>query len=124
MIADAVRLVDTAAPVDHTLDNTATSGVIVSGGWTPATTTAGYHGSNYLHDGGTGQGTKTVWFGPSGLPAGTYRVYGRWTAFSNRATNAPIDVAHAGGLDLMTVNQTIDGGRWVELDTYEIEAAP
>jgi len=51
-----------------------------------------------------------------------YRVYARWTAHPNRATNAKYTVNHAGGADTLTVNQAASGGSWTLLGTYGFNA--
>lgn len=57
------------------------------------------------------------------LPAsGQYRVYARWPADTSRATNASYTVTHAGGASTVTVNQTLRGGQWVLLGTYQMTA--
>jgi hypothetical protein len=98
------------------IDNTDPTRVTLTGTWTTATTTPGYHGSNYLHDGNTGSG-KSARFTPN-LAAGSYEVFVRWTANINRANNTPIDVVHAGGTSTFAVNQELNNGVWVSLGTF------
>jgi hypothetical protein len=52
---------------------------------------------------------------------GRYKVYARWTAHANRATNAPYTVHHAGGQTTVTVNQEVNGGLWVLLGSFELD---
>jgi uncharacterized repeat protein (TIGR02543 family) len=90
--------------------------------WTVSTTTTGYLATNYLHDGNTGKGTKSVTFTPN-LPAtGQYQVAIRYTAGTNRATNVPVDIISAAGTSTATVNQQINGGQWNVLGTYAFNA--
>lgn len=49
---------------------------------------------------------------------GYYRVFAWWSAYSNRATNAPYIVSHAGQLDTVRVNQQKDGGQWNLLGSF------
>ncbi|MBP6865444.1 MAG: hypothetical protein KBC32_09300 [Candidatus Didemnitutus sp.] len=105
------------------VDNTDTGSVSIVGSWTTTAATAGFHGANYLHDGNTGTtGGKSVTFTPNLPVTGVYDVYVRWTASVNRATDAPIDVNHATGSATFNVNQKVDGGTWVLLDTYAFNA--
>jgi hypothetical protein len=53
--------------------------------------------------------------------AGTYNVYVRWTAFSNRSTAVPISVNHTGGLTTKTFNQQTNGGKWVLYGAYNFD---
>jgi hypothetical protein len=105
---------------DVILDNNS-SGVTVTGTWTASTGAGGYYGSDYLHDGNTGKGTKTVRFTPT-LAGGTYNVYGRWAAHSNRATSAPFTVRHSGGTTVVSRDQRVGGGQWVILGTFTFAA--
>ena len=102
---------------DIVVDNADPSGVTVTGAWTTSTAASGYLGSDYLHDGDTGKGTKSVRFTPTIANAGNYDVYLRWTAGSNRATNVPVDVIGAAGTSTFTVNQRNNGGTWVRLNS-------
>ena len=98
------------------MDNADASGVTLSGSWTASTSTPGYYGSDYLHDGNTG--TKSVRFTPNLPFSGNYELFARWTSGVNRATNAPVDVVRAGGTDYLAVNQQASGGAWISLGTY------
>ncbi|OIR15064.1 xyloglucanase Xgh74A precursor [mine drainage metagenome] len=110
----------TGAAVTIIQDNADASGVVVTGAWTPSTTTAGYYGADYLHDGNTGStGGKSVTFTPTIPTTGSYSVYVRWTAYTNRATNAPIDIVDSAGVThTFSENQQNNGGTWVLLGTY------
>jgi len=121
VIADAVMFVQNTLPTTLTLDNADSSGVIISGTWTASTGIGGYYGSNYLFNSGGGAGT-TVTFVPTVPQTGNYQVYTRWTAYSNRATNAPITINSGTGATQASVNQQINGGTWVSLGTYPFNA--
>ncbi len=100
------------------------TGVTIGTGWTAATvTTLGMPvGTGYdWRDAGTGSSTISAPLNVSA--AGEYRVYARWAATSNRATNAPFTVHHDGGTTLTTVNQKINGGIWMLLGTYDLTPA-
>lgn len=94
-------------------------GAVVSGAWTNSTATPGYFGSDYLHDGNAGKGTKSVTFTPQIPVAGNYPVYLRWTADTNRASKVPVTITHAGGSTVVTVNQRLNNGTWVLLGTFD-----
>lgn len=105
-------------------DNTDTSGVTITsgtGGWTASTANPGYIGTNYIHDGNVGKGTKSVRYTPTLSANGTYDVYMRWTASSGRATNVPVDIVKANGTTAtVTVNQTVNGGTWNRVGTFAL----
>ena len=49
---------------------------------------------------------------------GGYKVYAKWPASSQHATDVPYSVTHAGGTSTVTVNQRVNGGKWNLLGTY------
>jgi len=94
------------------------SGIPV-GDWPNSTSVAGAQGGSYqTHTAGTGQSSFTWPLAGSGQ----YRVYTRWTAYGNRATNAQYQVRHAAGTSTVTVDQRQNGGQWMLLGTYDLDA--
>lgn len=120
VIADAIKF--QPRPTQIIVDNADGTGVTLSGSWTASTASSGYYDTNYLHDGNTSKGSKSVRFTPNLPLAGNYQVSVRWPAASNRATNVPIDVVHASGTTTKTVNQQTHHGEWVSLGTYSFNA--
>lgn len=49
-------------------------------------------------------------------------VYARWISGSNRSSQVPVRIAHAGGEALLTVNQTAENDRWTYLGGWYFEA--
>jgi len=49
-------------------------------------------------------------------------VYLRWTAASNRASAVPVDIISLDGTATRTVDQRVQGGKWVSLGTYSFAA--
>ena len=119
VIADAIRLVPAAAPSEIIVDNPAAAFV---GTWSTSTSTAGYYGSNYQYN-SAGTGTHTAQWSFTIPSAGSWQVYARWTGGSNRATNAPYTVNHAGGSTTVIKNQEVNGGSWQLLGTFPFNAA-
>lgn len=108
-------------PTEIIVDNADPAGVTKNGQWTTSSFTAGYYGSNYLHDGNT-QGNKSVVFTPNIPTAGAYTVSARWTADPNRSSIVPIDVFAGGTTALLEANQRTNGGQWIPLGTYSFAA--
>jgi hypothetical protein len=102
------------------MDNADTTGVTFVGSWTTSTYDPGYYGSNYLHDGNTDKGSKSVTFTPALSSAGQYDVFMQWSAAANRATNVPVIIQHNGGSSTVTVNQRQNSGQWVLLGTFAL----
>ena len=100
------------------IDDQDTNHVAITGAWTSSTSVAGYYGTDYLHDGNTGKGTKSILFRPVVPLDGLYQVYLRWTAGANRATNVPVDINAADGTHTLTVNQTLDPAGWFLLGAF------
>ena len=100
------------------VDDADTNHVTVTGAWTVSTSTTGYYGSDYLHDGNALKGTKSVLFRPDVPLAGNYEVRLRWTGGANRSTNTPVDINAADGTHTLIVNQVNDPGGWALLGTF------
>lgn len=103
------------------LDNTAPSGLTVTGSWSPGTGGSGFYGINYLF--ATAGGTKSVQFTPVLEQSRSYIVQTRWSTHANRATNVPFDVIHAGGTTTVTVDQQQSGAEWHTLGTFTLSPA-
>lgn len=111
--------VDQGATGTVIVDNTAGgAAVTLTGTWTPLTADTGYYGLNYLSDGGSGKGTKSVRYNPVITKAGLYEVSVRWGVGSGHAIDVPIDVVFDGGTDSAEATQQTDGGTWVPVGTY------
>jgi lysophospholipase L1-like esterase len=100
------------------VDNTDSARVTSTGGWTSGNSSPGFIGSDYLHDGNTGQGGKQVAYSPPASVTGAQRVYLRWTANANRASNAPIRIVDAKGTRTVLVDQKNSGGKWNLLGVF------
>jgi hypothetical protein len=108
-------------PPEIIIDNVDANCTFV-GAWQVANSTPGYYGSNVAHDGSTNQNGWSATYTPTIPAARAHTVYARWTASSNRASNVPIDVNHAGGTTTFTVDQKLNGGVWVLLGTFQFNA--
>jgi hypothetical protein len=117
VIADAVKLVYINEYLDKVVDNT-DNNTSKTGTWTASTSTSGYYGINY-NSHAAGAGTNKFNWMPAITTSGTYEVYARWTASTNRATNAKYTVTnHTGSALPVEVNQKLNNGVWVSLGKY------
>ncbi|MGH8400118.1 MAG: hypothetical protein ACRESU_03360, partial [Gammaproteobacteria bacterium] len=58
------------------------------------------------------------------VPAsGSYQVYARWSAYSNRATNATYTVQASDGTHTVTENQQSNGSQWNLLGTFSFDSS-
>lgn len=109
----------TVTTVVEIIANTNINKVIITGAWPTSTTISGYYGTNYIDDDNSLKGTKSVKYTPSlSGGAGSYQVYLRYSSYSNRASNVPVDIIHSGITTTVIVNQKVNGGTWVSLGTY------
>ncbi len=113
---------DSGSTTGIILDNTDINGVYITGDWTGSTSKSGYWGSNYIHDGNTNKGQKSVRYVPTIPSNGNYEVYLRWTDDPNRADNIPVQIVHSSGTNVITVNQKTNGGKWNLLTTVPMRA--
>ncbi|MGC8829802.1 MAG: FAD-dependent oxidoreductase [Verrucomicrobiia bacterium] len=104
------------------LDNNDTNGVFIVGDWIASTSKPGYWGLNYIHDGNTNKGQKSVRFVPIIPSNSIYEVYLRWTDDQNRADNVPVDIIHSSGTNRVLINQKTNGGKWNLIGAFPMRA--
>ncbi|HOX02648.1 MAG TPA: FAD-dependent oxidoreductase [Candidatus Paceibacterota bacterium] len=85
----------------------------LTGAWAASTYEPGFFGEDYLHDGNADKGSKSVQFIPDLPVAGEYQVYLRWTSSASRSEAVPVDLIGRAGTQTVTVNQRLNGGRWM-----------
>ena len=104
------------------VDTEDSTGIVTTGTWTASSSTTGFNGTSYLHDGNELRGQKSVRFTPVIPSTGNYRVSLRWTQHANRSSNVPVAITHGGGVSNTTVNQQSNGGVWFDLGVYSFAA--
>ncbi|MGO4495083.1 right-handed parallel beta-helix repeat-containing protein [Paenibacillus sp. 2RAB27] len=104
------------------MDNSNSTGITQMGTWTASTYSSLRVGADYLHDGDTAKGSKSVKYAPDIASAGSYDVYLWWNADTNRANNVPVTVNYAGGQSSTTINQQANGGMWNSIGRYAFNA--
>jgi N-acetyl-anhydromuramyl-L-alanine amidase AmpD len=95
----------------------------VSNHWVSAASTPGYYGTGYWYAGTvSASDPATFWFFVA--EGGTRTVDAWWTQGSNRSDQAPFMAYDANGalIETVRVDQTINGGKWVELGTFNFPA--
>jgi N-acetyl-anhydromuramyl-L-alanine amidase AmpD len=97
--------------------------IVVSANWTSTSATAGYYGSGYFYANTSpvSDGAEFQFYLPA---AGSKTIDAWWTAGTNRAAAAPFVMFNAQGTKLGTVNanQQANGGKWVQLGTFNFSA--
>jgi hypothetical protein len=119
VIADAIRLEFVSSSVSDVVVDDSSAGFV--GSWPLSSSTSGYYGSGYRYR-WAGSGSNTATWSFSIPLTGSWRVYAMWTSGSNRASDAPYTVYHAGGATIVDVNQQVNGGSWVAIGTYSFNA--
>lgn len=113
-----------AAPLPKSVTKQQLGGVVVddseaelTGFDSEGSTTSGFVGQGYRHDGDAAKGQQRARFTPDLQTAGKYQVAITYGAHANRATNVPVIVHHADGETRVTVNQrrTPDGPNGLHL---------
>ena len=92
----------------------------LTGAWLPSSSIGPYVGADYLHDGNSGQGQKSVKYSTDLPKAGNYDVFLIWSAGPNRASNVVVEIGHADGITKATVNQKVKSG-WHKVATARFE---
>lgn len=97
-----------------------------SGGWANIYPSTGYHGSFWVHNGATGNGStgaKSIRYTPKIMKAGNYEVFTMWHNGNPRCTAVPYKITYAGGASTTVYrDQNDDGWTWQSLGTYTFAA--
>ena len=112
VICDAIKFLPVVA--DIIVDNGAAS---MTGTWTLATGATDKYGADYRYK-GPGTGSAYLEYIPNIPVAGNYQVYEWHSVGSNRATDAKYQIYPNGDAQTVVVNQTVNGGRWNLVGTY------
>ena len=118
-ISDSLNTIPNATNPQIVIDNT-DSGCTFSAPWTVSTGIAGFYGINYNYF--PTAGSNWAKWTPVIPEDGNYRIFMRWTATSSRPTAAPVEIKHTEGTSTVKVNQTLDGGKWNFLGSYQFTA--
>ncbi len=100
----------------NTMDNTVEE-VTVNGTWTTDSLHSQIYYLDQLVTDDTVGSASVVWT-PNLEEEGLYRVYAWWTSETSRVTDAPYEIIHADGTDIVTVDQTKNGAKWNVLGAY------
>ncbi len=94
------------------------------GSWTESTSVATFVGPNYLFDAGGPKSVSQVIYRPAFTESGRYEVRVSYTASSNRTSQAPFHVFHAGGRETVLIDQRKPppiGGKFFSLGTFDFD---
>jgi hypothetical protein len=95
----------------------------VTGHWQESGAAKSFIGDGYSHDGNAKDGQSSLRFEPKLTKPGKYRLQLAGTPNSNRASNAQVEVQHAGGVQKLKVDlktpQAGEGVFWIDLGEFE-----
>ena len=77
----------------------------LTGVWTHSSSAGGYVGTDYIHDGHTEKGEKSVQWILKAPSSGQFELRFSYSANPNRATNVPVVITSGGETRTVTVNQ-------------------
>jgi hypothetical protein len=91
--------------------------------WAISTYTAGFYGTNYAQDGSaTANPGKWAKWTPTIPQTGNYRIYMQYAGGAGRPTAAPLQIQHASGISNLTIDLSVNGGKWNYLGMYNFAA--
>ena len=95
----------------------------VTGHWQESGAAKSFIGDGYSHDGNAKDGQSSLRFEPKLTKPGKYRLQLAGTPNSNRASNAQVEVQHAGGIQKLKVDlktpKAGEGVFWIDLGEFE-----
>lgn len=101
------------------LDDSDPNAYYDTGIWASSTSIAGYFGPTYRTRSADVEDPEPFrWAAYLPTEDTTFRVHARWSSLDNRSTNAVYTVRTAAGDEDVAVDQTINGGEWVELGVF------
>ncbi len=105
---------------DYSIVDNADTRFSLEGTWVLASSQPDKYAVSYYYCAGASGENRAVW--NLSIPeAGTYEVFTWYPAHSNRASDSPFTIYHAGGQTTIRVNQKINGGQWNSLGEYVFE---
>lgn len=95
----------------------------VTGHWQESGAAKAYIGDGYRHDGNARDGQSSLRFEPKLEKPGRHRLQLACPPNNNRATNAPVEIQHQGGVEKLKVDlkspRPGDGVTWIDLGEFD-----
>lgn len=112
------------APVEIIIDNLDSGAAVVAGNWDSASADNGNgaYGTDFLYSYADQSNVGVVRFTPNIATAGSYRVDIYWSADTDRTSDQPVIVHHAGGDTTYHVNLQQHGHQWFTLGSHTFNA--
>jgi len=95
----------------------------VTGHWQQSGAAKSFIGDGYRHDANAKDGQSSLRFEPKLTKPGTYRLQLASTPNTNRASNAAVEIQHAGGVEKLKIDlkssKEAEGVFWIDLGEFE-----
>jgi hypothetical protein len=95
----------------------------MTGHWQESAAAKSFINDGYRHDGNAKDGQSSLRFEPKLTKPGKFRLQLAAPPNTNRASNAPVEIEHLGGVEKLTINlksgKEAEGTHWIDLGTYE-----
>ncbi len=118
--AEALSIMEPPSPYSQVVDN-ASAGRFSEQGWDESAGKARYYGKDYSYVEPSRVGAPALF--RVELPATDhYTVYARWPDLKGNNAATRFGVSTTSGIEWIKVDQRRDGGMWVRLGAYELEA--
>jgi cell wall-associated NlpC family hydrolase len=119
--AGALSIMEPPTPYSQVVDNASPRRFFSARDWKRSSKRATRYGEDYRYI-NPAQDASPAWFRVKIPTAGYYTIYARWPAAKGNNPAARFQISTASGLEEAEVNQRKDGGMWVRLGAYEMEA--
>jgi cell wall-associated NlpC family hydrolase len=120
IVASEARSQATSEPYSEVVDNAA-EGRFEAPGWETREATTGSYGEDYSVA-VPAEETQPARFKVNVPETGEYTVYARWPASDTHNVSTRFGVTTTSGVEWTEVDQQSNGGKWVKLGTYTLEA--
>ncbi|MCX7964182.1 MAG: FAD-dependent oxidoreductase [Candidatus Sumerlaea chitinivorans] len=121
---DAGQLLDiltVGTPRDLSIIDDTDPEFTLTGTWTFGTAQPNKYKTSYRYSWGSNPPSTATWKLYIPTP-GIYEIFIWYPQASNRATDAPFTIYHAGGQTTVLVNQQLNGGVWLSLGQFQFRA--
>lgn len=130
LIKDGQILHHTGPKTSRGIDPAKVEGIVmddmdakVTGHWQESGAAKAYIGDGYRHDGNARDGQGSLRFKPKLEKPGRHRLQLACPPNNNRATNAPVEIQHQGGVEKLKVDlkspRPGDGVTWIDLGEFD-----
>ena len=116
-----MQLVTQSSSWEKIVDNATAGGFSASANWAASSYSSQRYGADYRYANPQAV-SDAAWFAANIPSAGNYQIYVWYPANSGYNSATPFVVSTASGNQVVNVNQQINGGTWVSIGTFALNA--